>query len=160
MRESRKIAMKRIGILLLGYILILICYPSYAQTDIGKLLDSKMDKAAIYLNKGQNTPKAWELAVEISTIIKAHPEYDDGEYAEGMIDLVTHLLTKPWKYTRPYLTGEKTTPAFQDFVINHVNELSDPNELKVIKKNVTKNCNLTKYPVCQKLITRINESLS
>jgi hypothetical protein len=152
--------MKKFILFVLVSVLMAICPLSFAQTDIGKLLDMKMDKAAGYLNKAQDTPKAWEIAVEISTIINHHPDYDDGEYAEGMNDLVTHLLMKPWKYAKPYLIGKKSTLLFQHFIIDHINELSTPHDLKIIKRNISSHCDQSTYPVCQKLIAQIDKSMT
>lgn len=118
-----------------------------------------MDQAELYLNNTSNTPKAWALAVDIANIVKQNPEYDDGEFAEGMIDVVGKLLTKPWNYARPYLTGSKGSASFRQFILNHINELSDPEDLKVIKKNVSRNCEPTKYPICQQLLTKIENSM-
>ena len=77
-----------------------------------------------------------------------------------MIYLVSNLLSKPWKYTEPYITGSKSSASFRAFIIHHINELSDPNDLKVMKKNIAKNCKRTKHPICQQLINQIDKSLS
>ncbi|KTC79941.1 hypothetical protein [Legionella cherrii] len=151
--------MKKTILFILGYVLMCCSQLLNAQTNTGKLLEAKMDEAEIYLNKTQNTPKAWKLAVEISKLIKEHPEYDDGEFAEGMIDVVSKLLTKPWNYASPYLTGNKSTAAFRQFVIDHINELTDPEDLKAIKKNILKNCDQTKHLICQQIIAKIQSSM-
>ncbi|MGL5741110.1 MAG: hypothetical protein ACRCXC_00435 [Legionella sp.] len=46
---------------------------------------------------------------------------------------------------------------FRQFFVDHVNELTDPKDLKVIMKNVLKNCDRNKYPICQQLITKIKK---
>lgn len=131
----------------------------YAQSDVGKMLDAKIDKAENYLQNIKTLPNAWSLTMEIADFIKQHPEYDDGEYAEGMNDLVTRLLMKPWKYASPYLTGKESTSLFRQFIIDHINELSSIQDLKIIKKNVIKNCNSTQFIFCKKLIEKINQSM-
>lgn len=146
-------------IVMLGCVFMLHSPLSNAQNDVGKLLDNKMDQASTYLEKSRDIPKAWQLMVDISNIVKNHPEYDDGEYAEGMIDLTANLLTKPWKYAAPYLIGSKSTASFQDFIVNHINELSPSNDLKVIKKNISANCNQIKYRFCKKIIIKISALL-
>ncbi|WP_058509970.1 hypothetical protein [Legionella steelei] len=151
--------MKKIMLLIFGCNLMCLSPFLSAQTSELKLLETKMDQAEIYLNNTQNTPKAWALAVEISNIIKKHPEYDDGEFAEGMIDVVSRLLTKPWNYAGPYITGNKSTGALQQFILDHINELTDPKDLKTMKNNVSKNCDQAKYPICKKLLTKIQKSM-
>lgn len=150
--------MKKLILLAIGCFLTILFQQSLAQTDTGKLLDTKLDKAAIYLKSTQNMPKVWELISEIATIVKAHPEYDDGEYAEGMNEIVTELLMKPWKYNSAYLIGNKHTSLIQNFVIDHINELSTPDDLKVIKNNLAKNCDQTTYSFCKKLMKKVENS--
>lgn len=144
----------------LGGVFMCLSHFASAETSMLKLLEAKMDQAAIDLNRSSNTPKAWELTVEIANIIKEHPDYDDGEFAEGMIDIVSRLLTKPWKYASPYITGDKSTPLFRKFILEHINELSDPKDLKAIKRNVSNNCEQTKYPICKQLLEKIQKSMS
>ena len=143
---------------MLGCLSLFTLSLSNAQTDIGKLLSAKMDQAEHALDK-QETRKAWEKTLEIAAMIKQYPDYDDGEYAEGINDIVTRLLMKPWNDASPYLIGTKSTPAFRDFVVDHINELSSPHDLKIIKKNINQHCDPTKYAICEQLIIHINKSI-
>jgi hypothetical protein len=146
--------LKKIIILILGCVLICISLASRGQTNLSKVLENKLDQAVNYLKDTKDTPKVWELTVEISNIIKEHPEYDDGEIAEGIADIVSNLLTKPWKYASPYLIGNKSTASFRHFIVNHIDEFS-PTDSKMIKKNISENCNQTRYPICKKIIAKI-----
>lgn len=141
----------------IGFILFFITPLSFAQNEVGKLLDAKLAQAASYVNKKEDITKAWEKMVEIAYIIQQHPEYDDGEYAEGIIDLTSTILTKPWKYTKPYLIGSKSTTLFQNFILNHINDLSTESDLKVIKKIILKNCDQYQYPICKKLLIKVEQ---
>lgn len=151
--------MNKIMLIMIGCVFTCIAQLSNAQVSVQQLLEAKMDQATIYLNR-ENTPKAWELTVEIANIIKEHPEYDDGEFAEGMIDIVSRLLTKSWNYASPYMTGDKGSTLFRQFILNHINELSDPKDLKAIKSNVSKNCHQDKYAICKQLIAKVQKSMS
>jgi len=133
---------------------------AYADDNIGNQLNNKMDAAVTYLHNKQNIPKAWELMVEVSDIIKKNPQYDDGEYAESMISLIAELLEMPWKDASPYLVGAKSTSGFQAFVLNHINDLTPGANLKKMKHNITKNCSVNKYKFCKKLIKKINSVYS
>ncbi|MGL5741109.1 MAG: hypothetical protein ACRCXC_00430 [Legionella sp.] len=87
--------MKKIRLVVLGC--VLICFSPWSmatQTNNLQVLEAKMDQAEIDLSNPKNTPNAWELTVEIARIVKEHPESDDGEFAEGIIDVVARLLTK------------------------------------------------------------------
>ncbi|WP_058533150.1 hypothetical protein [Legionella saoudiensis] len=151
--------MKKIMLITLSCVFTCFSQFASAETSELKILEAKMDQATIYLNK-ENTPMAWELTVEIANIIKKHPEYDDGEFAEGMIDIVSRLLTKPWSYASPYMTGDVSSALFRQFILNHINELSDPKDLQAIKTNVSQNCNQVKYPICKQLLIKVQESMS
>ncbi|MHB1946966.1 MAG: hypothetical protein ACYCQI_02485 [Gammaproteobacteria bacterium] len=148
--------MKKMIVLVMAIFFILNSPWILAEDAIGKSLNVKMDQAVANLKKDKNIPKAWNLIIEVSNIIKKHPEYDDGEYAEGINNVVTEILTKPWKSISPYLTGKKGSPYFRDFLIDHINELSSLSDLRVIKENIAKNCDFAKYSTCKKIITKVN----
>lgn len=142
---------------LLSFSLLLLSPFAFSSPDLTKVLEHKLDQISPYINKDTGT--AWQKTVEVSEFIAKHPEYDDGEYAESMSDIVVSLLAKPWKYASPYLIGDKATPTFQNFVLAHVNELSVAKDLLQDRHNVETNCDLKKYPYCVKLIHKINSSI-
>ncbi len=144
---------------LLACSLLLFSPLAAASVDLGKDLDSKLNQISSYLNKDKNLDLAWQKTVEVSNFIAKHPDYDDGEYAESMSDIIVTLLSKPWKYASPYLIGDKATPVFQNFVLVHVNELSVAKDLLQDRNNVEQNCDLKKYPYCVKLVHKINSSI-
>lgn len=148
--------MKKLIISAILSFFILNYHLAFAESNIGKTLNAKMNQAVTALQKDKNIPKAWKLIIEVSSIIKKHPEYDDGEYAEGINNVVTEILMKPWKSISPYLTGKKGTPYFHHFLVEHLNELSSVTDLRVIKENIAKNCDLAKYSTCKKIITKID----
>lgn len=129
--------------------------------DLSKELEHKLNQITPYLtqDKDKDTDLAWQKTVVVADFIAKHPEYDDGEYAESMSDLVVNLLAKPWKYASPYLVGNKATQVMQNFVLTHVNELSVAKDLLQDRNNVEKNCDLKQYPYCVKLIHKINSSI-
>ncbi len=133
-----------------------VSFFAHADDSIGNELNNKMDAAVTYLNDKQNIPKAWELTVEVSDIIKKNPQYDDGEYAESMISLVAGLLETPWKDASPYLIGAKATPEFREFLLGHINDLTPGADLKKMKQNISKNCSVAKYKFCKQLLAKIN----
>lgn len=148
--------MKKIILILFSCLALFQTQIVFAEDTTGKLINAKLDQAENDLNADSNITNAWKPLIEVSEIINQHPEYDDGEYAEGINDVVTRILTKPWKYIRPYLTEEKGTALFRDFLVNHINDLSSQSDLHNIKKNISKNCNITKYQACKKLLDNIN----
>lgn len=87
---------------------MLLCQLAYAKDNVGRQIEAKMDKAATNLTDNKNIPQSWQLMVEASQMIKAHPEYNDGEILEGIADVLTSLLMKPWKYENPYFTGKNS----------------------------------------------------
>lgn len=140
---------------LLACSLLLFSPLSFASPELTKEIETKLNQ----ISPDKDPALAWQKTLEVSNFIAKHPEYDDGEYAESMSYIVVTLLEKPWKYASPYLVGDKATPAFQNFVLAHVNELSVAKDLLEDRKNIEKNCDLKKYPYCVTLIHKINSSI-
>lgn len=151
--------MKKKIIFLLPLTFMLLCQLAYAKDDVGRQIEAKLDKAATNLMENKNTSQSWQLMVDVSQMLKVHPEYNDGEIAEGIADVLTTLLMKPWKYANPYFTG-KNSMEFNHFVLDHINDLYTVEDLKTIKKNITNGCNQEKFTICKQLITKINDVIT
>lgn len=151
--------MKKKILSLLPFIFMLLFQPVYAKEDVGRQIETKLDKAATNLMENKDIPQSWQLMVEVSQMLKVHPEYNDGEIAEGIADVLTTLLMKPWKYANPYFTG-KNSIEFNNFVLDHINEIYTVENLKTVKKNITKGCNQEKFTICKELIKKINETIA
>lgn len=151
--------MKKKTLSLLPLLLMLLCQLAYAKDDVGRQIEAKLDKAATNLMENKNIPQSWQLLVEVSQMLKAHPEYNDGEVLEGIADVLTSLLMKPWTYANPYFTG-KNSMKFNHFVLDHINEIYTVENLKTAKKNITNGCNQEKFTICKQLITKINDEIA
>ncbi|CDZ77325.1 hypothetical protein BN59_01608 [Legionella massiliensis] len=151
--------MKKKILSLLPLIFMLLCQLAYAKDDVGRQIEAKLDKAATNLMENKDIPQSWQLMVEVSQMLKVHPEYNDGEIAEGIADVLTTLLTKPWKYANPYFTG-KNSMEFNHFVLDHINEIYTVEDLKTVKKNIMNGCNQEQFTICKQLITKINDAIA
>lgn len=144
---------------LLPLIFILMCQLAYAEENVGRQIEAKLDKAATNLMDNKDIPQSWQLLVEVSQMLKVHPEYNDGEILEGIADVLTTLLMKPWKYANPYFTG-KNSGEFNLFVLDHINEIYTVENLKTAKMNITNGCNQEKFTICKQLISKINDEIA
>ena len=151
--------MKKKILSLLPLIFMLLWQLACAKDDVGRQIEAKLDKAATNLMENKDIPQSWQLIVEVSQMLKVHPEYNDGEVAEGIADVLTTLLMKPWKYANPYLT-RKNSMEFDHFVLDHINEIYTVQALKTAKKNITNGCNQEKFTICKQLITKINDEIA
>lgn len=143
----------------LPLILMLLWQLAQAKNDVGAQIEAKLDKAASNLMENKNIPQSWQLMVEVSQMLKEHPEYNDGAVLEGIADVLTSLLMKPWKYANPYFTGKKSM-KFNHFVLEHINEIYSIEHLKTAKKNITTGCNQEKFIICKQLIKKINDEIA
>lgn len=113
--------MKKKILSLVPFVFLLLWQFAYAQEDVGHQIEAKLDKAATSLMENKDIPQSWQLMVEVSQMLKVHPEYNDGEVAEGIADVLTTLLMKPWKYANPYFTGKKARKSIILFLITSMN---------------------------------------
>lgn len=150
--------MKKKNLSLLLLIFIFFGQFAYAKEDVGRLIEAKLDKAALNLIEHKDIPQSWQLLVEVSQMLKMNPEYNDGEILEGVADVLTKLLMEPWSYANPYFTG-KNSMEFNHFVLDHINEIYTVENLKIAKKNITNGCNQEKFTICKQLITKINAAI-
>lgn len=157
LKRNYRMRKKILSLLLL--IFMLLCQLAYAKDDFGRQIEAKLDKAATNLMENKDIPQSWQLLVEVSQMLKVHPEYNDGAIAEGIADVLTTLLMKPWKYANPYFTGKNST-EFNHFVLDHINEIYTVENLKTVKKNITNGCNQEKFAICKQLIKKINDEIA
>jgi hypothetical protein len=81
---------------------------------------------------------------------------DDGGVAEGFSDAVARLLARHWAQIPTLVSLIHTQPDFESFVLGHLNESDDFDDLKKIRTLASHRCPPTATNLCAKLVHRIN----
>ena len=84
---------------------------------------------------------------------------DDGMYGEGYSDVVVHAFAKHWSYLPQLASLVARDPGFEAFVLRHIDETTDPQELKKMRQNGTSRCPPDMEDLCKKIATRAGEAL-
>jgi hypothetical protein len=84
---------------------------------------------------------------------------DDGMYAEGYSDVVVHAFAKHWSYMPQLVSILARDPGYEAFVLRHIDETTDPKELKNARQNATGRCPPDMERLCKKIATRAGEAL-
>jgi len=81
---------------------------------------------------------------------------DDGGVAEGFSDAIARLLARHWAQIPALVSLIHTQPTFESFVLAHLNESDDFDDLKTIRTLATHQCPPTAMNLCAKLVHRID----
>ena len=71
---------------------------------------------------------------------RAHRQCDDGGIAEGISEAVARNLVDRWETFAHFAELATRTPGFGRFVVQHVDETLDSNDLKKIHANAATRC--------------------
>jgi len=81
---------------------------------------------------------------------------DDGAVAEGFSDAVARLLARHWAQIPTLVSLIHSQPALEPFVLAHLNESDDFDDLKAIRTLASHQCPATATSLCAKLVHRID----
>ena len=98
--------------------------------------------------------KDWDGAY---TAFKKYAECDDGFIAEGFSDSVVQLLANRWDQLPALQALAGKDLKFEEFVIRHIDESTDYDQIKQIRASATTSCPKGAGVLCKKIISRIDE---
>ncbi len=81
---------------------------------------------------------------------------DDGGVAEGFSDAVARLLARQWAQVPALVSLIHSQPELEPFVLAHLNESDDLDDLKTIRTLAIHRCPPTATNLCAKLVHRID----
>jgi hypothetical protein len=81
---------------------------------------------------------------------------DDGGVAEGFSDAVARLLAGHWAQTHTLVSLIHSQPDLEPFVLAHLNESDDFDDLRTIRTLASNRCPPTAKNLCAKLVHRID----
>lgn len=85
---------------------------------------------------------------------------DNGGVAEGYDDAVNHLLVRQWDALASVKVEILRDKAFASFVLRHINEEWDLNDLKRVRSLASKHCPKNLDQFCRDVVTDIDQSIS
>jgi hypothetical protein len=81
---------------------------------------------------------------------------DDGGVAEGLSDAVARLLARHWETLPKLVSLIHAEPGLEPFVLAHLNESDDFDDLKTIRTLASSQCPTSAAKLCAKLVHRIS----
>jgi len=87
------------------------------------------------------------------------PRCDDGWMAEGYTDAVVKMLAHRWASIGELGRLGRRDPAFEAFVLRHVDGSADLDELRAVFSNATRRCPGELHALCRSLATAATEAL-
>jgi len=101
--------------------------------------------------------KSW---ASIYASFRAHtPQCDDGFYAEGYTEAVVKMLSARWATVGELARLARRDPAFRRFVLKHVDASADPDDLRKVLTNATRQCPRDLGNLCASLATAAKAAL-
>lgn len=92
-----------------------------------------------YLDSWRNVHRAFEQ----------FSHCDDGAISEGYSEAVARLMVDQWQQFPDLLAFTKREPAFAQFVLRHIDETLDPDDLASIKRLATTDCSPGAEALCE-----------
>jgi hypothetical protein len=92
-----------------------------------------------------------------SSVYAAYRRYgdcDDGAVAEGYSDRIVALLVNDWRTTAKLAKLSRSDPAFERFVLAHIDLLMTPDQAKAIVHSAKTECPNRAVELCQHLIKK------
>lgn len=87
------------------------------------------------------------------------PQCDDGYLAEGASDEVVRMLAFEWRKLEDLRRIIKRDPAFQDFVLRHIDETCDRDDLNRLLRNAKEDCPRRSRRLCERMRREAEEAL-
>ena len=103
---------------------------------------------SIFFKEIDPATKTWKI---LYRFYKNYPGCDDGAYGEGYADFVVLSLAKHWGRLNELVSLVKHDPSFQDFVLKHIDETADSDDLRLLLKNVRQQCPSTGSQLCTEI---------
>jgi hypothetical protein len=129
---------------------LLLCLASFGQCAYGKECAERDGYAAEvvtdYLDSWQN----------VAQFYKQFQDCDDGGVAEGVSDAVARLLANHWNRLQDLLKRTSVDAAFEAFVVKHLDETDNGNDLRQIALLAKSKCPVGASELCKKLSSRID----
>lgn len=95
-----------------------------------------------------DTFRSWDALYKSFT---SYRQCDDAAIAEGYSESVARILVDHWNTLPRLVQFERKDPAFRHFVLKHIDETLDAQDLKKISANATARCPARLNMLCRAL---------
>ncbi len=126
------------------FLILLCCHITIAHADGDTTMCTKAD--AMLAEDVAGTARSWE---QLYFVFQKYGHCDDGSIGEGFSESVTLLLADRWREMPQLRVILKSTPAFRDFVIRHIDETVPAERLELIAENAHKHCPESLKTLCR-----------
>ena len=117
-----------------AFLIILLASGLLAGSAFAKQCSEEEAKAA---DGATDALKTWP---EFYTMFLRYGHCDDGAPGEGFLDSVVHLLAAKWNSLPQAAAIAQKDPAFRAFMLRHIDETTDADELRKVKRNANAHC--------------------
>jgi len=76
---------------------------------------------------------------------------DQGGVAEGYSNAIAKILVNQWSSLSSLYEATKVEPGYEGFILRHINESIDENDLEAIYQSATNRCPPNNTTLCEKL---------
>ncbi len=94
---------------------------------------------------------------DVERAFRAYEHCDDGAIAEGFSDRIMHLLARRWSTVPDLSKRGVADPAFQAFVLRHIDETWTRSELELVQRNAATSCPSSARSLCAAITKRGQE---
>ena len=95
------------------------------------------EKEAMAADGATDSLKTWP---EFYAVFRQYGHCDDGAPGEGFSDSVVHLLATKWNSLPQAAAMAQKDPAFRIFLLRHIDETTDSDELGTVMLNAKAHC--------------------
>ncbi|OOG52990.1 hypothetical protein B0E48_16795 [Rhodanobacter sp. C03] len=98
-----------------------------------------------------NASGSWRSWPSIFAAYQRYGQCDDGAVGEGFSDSIVHLLASNWgklNQAQPLIARQ---PAFQAFIIRHIDASADSDELQNVQRYATHSCPPSATGLCRQI---------
>jgi hypothetical protein len=119
--------------------------------------DSEAEQALDWALRKAGSVHSWS---ELDRVFKEFGQCDDGAIGEAYSETTAQLFTKDWKQFRTLEQLTAADSSFQEFVLRHIDETLDDDEVKSIDQNARLHCPSGGQRLCKMIEERAKTTLS
>jgi hypothetical protein len=114
------------------------------------------DTRALAAERGLDNLKTW---TNLYAAFREYQACDDGAIAEGWDDFVARMLARKWSTVVELQRLASRDRDFEGFVISHITETADDDDLRQALRNARDHCPRNARPLCAQIVAAARDAL-
>jgi hypothetical protein len=102
----------------------------------------------------------WQSWSAIFGAYKRYGQCDNGAPGEGFADDIVHVLATKWGSLREAQRFINQQPAFEKFIVQHIDATTDYDELILIERHATNRCPASAKILCAKILSAAKKAVA